>query len=85
MLNSFLISICRSTFRVHSYILTPVAGEIGAARFAIEFAITYGFGKCRIVYDYAGIEMWATGKWKTNKPETKAYKDFFKKGRQKWL
>ena len=54
-----------------------VAGEIEAARFAIQFAVKHNFKKCRIVYDYQGIEMWATGKWKANKPETKAYKEFF--------
>lgn len=54
-----------------------VAGEIEAARFAITFAVKHNFKKCRIVYDYQGIECWALGKWKTNKAETKAYKDFY--------
>lgn len=56
-----------------------VAGEIEAARFAILTAIRSGAKSCHIVYDYQGIEMWATKKWKANKSGTKAYAELFDK------
>lgn len=56
-----------------------VAGEIEAARFAILTAIRAKAKSCHIVYDYQGIEMWATKAWKANKSGTKAYAELFDK------
>ena len=53
-----------------------VAGEIKGAEAAIQYAVNHGCKEIWLYYDYQGIEMWATGKWKTNKAGTKAYKDF---------
>lgn len=53
-----------------------VAGEILGSTAAIKKAIELGVKKLDIYYDYAGIEMWATGKWKRNKKGTVAYYDF---------
>jgi viroplasmin and RNaseH domain-containing protein len=50
-----------------------VSGEMQGALHAVQFAIDQGFEAVDIYYDYAGIEMWATGQWKTNNPLTKAY------------
>lgn len=50
-----------------------VSGEMQGALHAAHFAIDEGFKAVEIYYDYAGIEMWATGQWKTNNELTKAY------------
>ncbi len=56
-----------------------VAGEICGAKAAIEYALSKKAKKLEIYYDYMGIEMWATGRWKANKEETMAYKRFCEK------
>lgn len=50
-----------------------VAGEMQGALHAAHYAIDNGFEAVDIYYDYAGVEMWATGQWKTNKALTKKY------------
>jgi ribonuclease HI len=53
-----------------------VAGEIRGSMAAVEKALELGLAELNIYYDYAGIEMWATGGWKRNKTGTIAYYDF---------
>lgn len=53
-----------------------VAGEVLGSTAAIKKAIELGVKELDIYYDYAGIEMWATDKWKRNKKGTAAYYDF---------
>lgn len=53
-----------------------VAGEIMGSRQAILWAIENGYKKITIYYDYEGIEKWADGIWKANKPGTRQYKAF---------
>lgn len=50
-----------------------VAGEILGAQAAMEKALELGLKSLSIYYDYAGVEMWATGGWKTNKEGTRQY------------
>lgn len=50
-----------------------VAGEIVGALSAVDFAIKHNIRKFYLYYDYSGIEMWATGKWKANKEVTQKY------------
>ena len=54
-----------------------VAGEIKGAEFAMQFAKEHQLSKILIYYDYAGIEQWCTGGWKTNKPGTISYKALY--------
>jgi len=54
-----------------------VAGEIKGAEFVMRWCVERGISSVRIVYDYMGIEAWATGAWKTNKKGTKAYKAYY--------
>lgn len=54
-----------------------VAGEVFGSMAAIQKAIDLGLKEITIYYDYLGIEMWATGKWKRNKKGTIAYYDYF--------
>lgn len=53
-----------------------VFGEIKAATFSFNYAIKNALKSCKICYDYMGIEMWATHKWKANEVFTKCYQDF---------
>ena len=50
-----------------------VAGEILGAMAAVKLAVEKGLPDLAIYYDYLGIEMWATGRWKRNKEGTIAY------------
>ena len=50
-----------------------VSGELLAALHVVEFALNHGYTSCSLYYDYMGIEMWATGGWKTNNPLTTNY------------
>jgi ribonuclease HI len=56
-----------------------VLGEVRGALKAVELALANDFADIVIVYDYKGIECWATGEWKANKILTKDYRDFMKK------
>lgn len=55
-----------------------VAGEIMGSIRAMELCIERGIESLSIFYDYNGIEKWATGEWKANKPGTIMYKNFCK-------
>lgn len=59
--------------------LRNVTGEMLGAMHAVCYAIQNGYSSIRICYDYLGIEMWATGKWETNKELTQKYADAMKK------
>lgn len=54
-----------------------VSGELRAAMVAMDIAIDRGYKKLDLYYDYAGIEEWALGNWKTNKAGTKSYKKYY--------
>lgn len=56
-----------------------VAGELLGAMNAIKYAKANNFTSLTIYYDYAGIEAWPTGKWKTNKKYTQDYRDYVNK------
>lgn len=53
-----------------------VAGEILGSKCAISWAVEHNYPAITIYYDYEGIEKWAMGIWKANKPGTIAYKEF---------
>lgn len=54
-----------------------VAGEIRGSMEAMLYCIENGIEKLDIYYDYAGIECWCTGAWKTNKRGTIEYKQYY--------
>jgi ribonuclease HI len=56
-----------------------VAGEIMGSQKAIELAIENGYKELAILYDYTGVEFWATGRWKTTKPGTRKYQEYCKR------
>lgn len=53
-----------------------IAGEVFGAAEAIRKAIEMGYHSIVIYYDYLGIEKWATGEWKANKPVSQDYVTF---------
>jgi ribonuclease HI len=60
-----------------------VGGEMLGAMNAAKYAYENGYQSVDICYDYAGIEMWARGQWKTNNPLTRQYADYMKRMNQK--
>ncbi|GAB2318672.1 ribonuclease H family protein [Alkalibacterium sp. s-m-22] len=56
-----------------------IAGECFGALNAIKWAVSHGYKSVIIHYDYLGIEMWATERWKANKTVSKDYVTYFKK------
>ena len=55
-----------------------IAGEILAARHAVEVASDLEYKELDLYFDYEGIECWATGAWKTNKEQTRRYASFMR-------
>jgi len=60
-----------------------VAGELQAVIQSLKWCNLNKIKKVTIYYDMEGIEMWATGKWKTKKEITKSFSEFFKKNKIK--
>jgi ribonuclease HI len=56
-----------------------IAGECFGCLNAIKWAKQNGYKKVALHYDYMGIEMWATGKWRANKPVSKDYVKYYQK------
>ncbi len=54
-----------------------VAGEIEAAKIAMNYCIENNIENLILYFDYEGIEKWCTGVWKTNKEGTINYKRFY--------
>ena len=54
-----------------------VAGEIKGSVAAMEYCLQNNIKNLHIFYDYAGIEKWCNGEWKTNKSGTMDYKRFY--------
>lgn len=54
-----------------------VAGEIHAARLAIERAYDLGYRKLVINYDYEGIAKWCNGSWTANNQLTQHYQKVY--------
>lgn len=60
-----------------------VAGEILGSTAAIGKALELGLPEVTVYYDYAGIEMWATGEWKRNKTGTIRYHEYIRSVKDK--
>lgn len=54
-----------------------VAGELLAAMYVMKYAVDHGTPECSLYYDYMGIEMWATKRWKRNNTLTQQYAAFY--------
>jgi viroplasmin and RNaseH domain-containing protein len=53
--------------------MRQVAGELRAVQEAIAWCRERSVAEVSLFYDYEGIEKWATGEWRANKPATRAY------------
>ncbi len=60
-----------------------VAGEIAGAKAAIQYCLDNDLKNVHILYDYQGIESWATGSWKAKNAHTQAYRDFCESARER--
>ena len=54
-----------------------VSGELLAAMYVMKYAVDHGIPECSLYYDYMGIEMWATKRWKRNNALTQQYATFY--------
>lgn len=54
-----------------------VAGELEGAMAAMKFCEERRIKVLHLYYDYQGIESWAVGDWKRNRPGTIRYKSFY--------
>jgi ribonuclease H-related protein len=53
-----------------------VAGELVAAKEALNWCRKHSVNEVSIYYDYLGVEKWATREWKANQPLTQEYARF---------
>lgn len=60
-----------------------VAGEIKGSEAAMQYALDHQIEHLVIYHDYEGIASWPLGHWKTNKPGTIAYKQFYDQAKKK--
>lgn len=60
-----------------------VAGEILGSEQAVLWALEHGYQEVTVYYDYEGVERWADGSWRANKPGTQRYKAFIAEKREK--
>lgn len=60
-----------------------VAGEIKGAEAAMQYAMENGISSIIIYHDYQGIASWCNGEWKANRPGTVAYREFYRKAKEK--
>ena len=54
-----------------------VSGELLAAMYVMKYTVEHGIPECSLYYDYMGIEMWATKRWKRNNALTQQYAAFY--------
>ena len=67
----------RAFFHSEDVSMRNVAGEIEGAMAAMAYCEEHNIKKLHLYYDYQGIESWAVGEWKRNKPGTIRYKQFY--------
>ena len=60
-----------------------VAGEIKGSEAAMQYALDHKIPSIIVYHDYQGIASWCNGDWKANKAGTIAYRDFYRKAKQK--
>lgn len=69
----------KRAFPGHPYnVHRNVFGEIRGSEEAIRVAIAKQYKSICLVYDYQGIESWATGEWKANNKLTQEYQENIK-------
>lgn len=56
--------------------MKDIAGEIIGAIKILNFATEHNLKEITILYDYKGVDCWATGKWKRHLPGTVQYYEY---------
>lgn len=69
----------KAFFGTEDVSMRNVAGELEGAMAAMQYCEQNNIRNLHLYYDYQGIESWATGEWKRNKPGTIRYKEFYDK------
>lgn len=73
------LEVARLSGTVTKYIESQqVGGELSATMRVISWCKSNKVAEIDIFYDYKGIELWATGAWKTKKPMTQEYAKYVK-------
>ena len=60
-----------------------VAGEIKGSEAPMQYALDHKIPSIIIYHDYQGIASWCNGDWKANKAGTIAYRDFYRKAKER--
>lgn len=55
-----------------------VAGEIEAAKYAMQYALDKGAKQLHLYYDYEGVEKLCTGSWSADLIGTRRYRDYYR-------
>ena len=71
------IEMSKAFFQGEDADMRNVAGELEGAMAAMAYCRDNEIPLLHLYYDYQGIESWATGEWKRNKPGTIRYKTFY--------
>lgn len=71
------IEMSKAFFQGEDADMRNVAGELEGAMAAMAYCRDNEIPLLHLYYDYQGIESWATGEWKRNKPGTIRYKAFY--------
>lgn len=71
------IEMSKAFFKGEDADMRNVAGELEGAMAAMAYCRDNEIPLLHLYYDYQGIESWATGEWKRNKPGTIRYKTFY--------
>lgn len=70
----------RLSGRVNKYIESrQIGGELKATMAVVDWCQQNNITAIDIYYDYKGIELWASGRWKTEKPVSQDYRVFMQK------
>ncbi|GAB5492032.1 MAG: hypothetical protein Phog2KO_22470 [Phototrophicaceae bacterium] len=70
--------------RVDTYTKSrQIGGELRATMQVVQWCNENNIKAIDIYYDYKGIEMWATGRWKAEKPISQEYRAFMQKSEVK--
>ena len=59
--------------------MRQIGGELRSAMVALQEAVSRGYDKVQIFYDYEGIKKWCDKTWKAKNKYTQAYRDYCEK------
>lgn len=75
--NGKRVEMSKAFYHTEDVSMRNVAGELEGAMAAMTYCQEQQIRELHLYYDYQGIESWATGEWRRNKPGTIRYKAFY--------